>query len=57
VVQYGFQLAEKGRFVSGHDFSRAAKPFIFRPEPALAGGTVLTNCNFFSGLFSHADNV
>jgi hypothetical protein len=26
-------------FVSGHDFSRADKPFIFLPEPALAGGT------------------
>jgi hypothetical protein len=26
-------------FVSGHDFSRADKPSIFLPEPALAGGT------------------
>jgi hypothetical protein len=26
-------------FVTGHDFSRADRPFIFLPEPALAGGT------------------
>jgi len=26
-------------FVTGHDFSRADKSFIFLPEPALAGGT------------------
>jgi hypothetical protein len=26
------------RFVTGHDFSRADKPFISLPEPALAGG-------------------
>jgi hypothetical protein len=26
-------------FVTGHDFSRADKPFIFLPEPASAGGT------------------
>src|SRR5271170_1093553 len=34
------QAAEKvrfERFVTGHDFSRADKPFIFLPEPASAG--------------------
>jgi len=36
------QAAEKvrfERFVTGHDFSRADKPFIPFPERALAGGT------------------
>ncbi len=27
-------------FVIGHDFSRADRPFIFLPEPALAGDTL-----------------
>jgi len=41
-------------FVSGHDFSRAEKPFIFLPEPALAGGT--RPCFDFSrSLFRRAD--
>ncbi len=33
------QDAEEVRLVTGHDFSRADRPFIFLPEPALAGGT------------------
>jgi hypothetical protein len=37
------------RFVTGHDFSRADKPFIFLPEPALAGGTT-PFLDFFSSL-------
>ena len=37
------------RFVTGRDFSRADKPFIFLPEPASAGGTRLC-FDFFSSL-------
>jgi hypothetical protein len=37
------------RFVTGQDFSRADKPFIFLPEPALAGGTG-HYFDFFRGL-------
>jgi len=51
------QAAEKvrfERFVTGRDFSRADKPFIFLPEPALAGGT--GPCfDFFRSLFSRAE--
>ena len=35
------QKSASESLVSGHDFSRADKPLIFLPEPALAGGTML----------------
>jgi len=41
-------------FVTGPDFSRAGKPFIFLPEPALVGGT-RPWFDFSCSLFSRPD--